>query len=178
MRPFRHPPPWSRFRTRYFGEFVERGIVAGARQVVLLGGGFDMRAHIYRNPGVVFFEVDQKPVIDFKRTVLAGHGIDQPPSLVGNYLDIDVPGGLAETSFDLAASTLFVWEGNTMYLPPAAIMPFLNRLADAMPLVPHRLRLLRSGHAEPRVRIGGRSQKARRRGEGDGAPPSPRASPT
>ena len=121
-----------RFRTRYFGRFIERGVAAGARQVVLLGGGFDMRAHIYRNPDVSFFEVDQKAVLEFKRAVLARHGIDQPPSLFGNYLDIDVPGSLAEIGFDLAAPTLIVWEGNTMYLPPKSIMPFLNRLADAM----------------------------------------------
>ena len=121
-----------RFRTRYFGEFIERGVAAGARQVVLMGGGFDMRAHIYSNPHVAFFEVDQKAVLEFKRAVLARHGIEQPPSLFGNYLDIDVPGGLADIGFDHAAPTLIVWEGNTMYLPPESIMPFLNRLADAM----------------------------------------------
>ena len=49
-----------RIRTRYFNRFVERGIAAGARQVVLLGGGFDMRAHNLARPGVAFFEVDQQ----------------------------------------------------------------------------------------------------------------------
>ena len=121
-----------RFRTRYFNRFVERGIAAGARQVVLLGGGFDMRAHILARPGVSFFEVDQKAVLEFKRTVLAGHGIEQAPSVLGNYLEVDVPGGLARNGFDLDAPTLMVWEGNTMYLPPESIMPFLNRLAGAM----------------------------------------------
>ena len=122
-----------RYRTRYFNRFVERGIEDGARQVVLLGGGFDMRAHILARPGVDFFEVDQKAVIEFKRTVLAGHGIEQAPSVFGNYLEVDVPDGLAEIGFDPGASTLIVWEGNTMYLPPESIMPFLNRLAGAMP---------------------------------------------
>ncbi|MYJ11431.1 MAG: SAM-dependent methyltransferase, partial [Gemmatimonadetes bacterium] len=55
-----------RFRTRYFNRFVERGIAAGARQVVLLGGGFDMRAHIHADAGADFFEVDQKAVLEFK----------------------------------------------------------------------------------------------------------------
>ena len=41
-------------------------------------------------------------------------------------------GGLAEFGFDPHAPTLIIWEGNTMYLPPESIMPFLNRLADAM----------------------------------------------
>ena len=121
-----------RIRTRYFNRFVERGIAIGARQVVLLGGGFDMRAHVFANPDVSFFEVDQKAVLEFKRSVLAGHGIEQAPSVFGNYLEVDVPAGLAEIGFDLAAPTVMVWEGNTMYLPPESIMPFLNRLAGAM----------------------------------------------
>ena len=121
-----------RFRTRYFNRFIERGIAAGARQVVLLGGGFDMRAHIFTHPDVAFFEVDQKAVLEFKRAILAEHGIEQPPSVFGNYLEVDVPDGLAGIGFDLNAPTVMVWEGNTMYLPPESIMPFLNRLAGAM----------------------------------------------
>lgn len=122
-----------RFRTRYFNRFVERGIAAGARQVVLLGGGLDMRAHQYGNQDVAFFEVDQKAVLEFKRVVLERGGLAQPPSLLVNYLDADVAAGLAELGFDPAAATLIVWEGNTMYLPPESIVPFLNRLADSMP---------------------------------------------
>lgn len=126
------PPSTSmvRFRTRYFNRFVERGIAAGARQVVLLGGGFDMRAHLF--PGARFFEVDQQAVLEFKRATLAENGVEQPPSLFANYLEADVPNGLAELGFDPAAPTLMVWEGNTMYLPPESILPFLNRLAEAL----------------------------------------------
>ena len=121
-----------RFRTRYFNRFIERGIAAGARQVVLMGGGFDMRAHIYDDSTAAFFEVDQKAVLEFKRAMLERHGIGQCPSVLGNYLEVDVAGGLAEVGFDPATPTLIVWEGNTMYLPPESIMPFVNRLADAI----------------------------------------------
>ena len=121
-----------RFRTRYFNRFIERGIAAGARQVVLMGGGFDMRGHLYGSPDVAFFEVDQKAVLEFKRFVLGRHGIEQLPSVLGNYLEVDVASGLGELGFDPAAPTLIVWEGNTMYLPTHLIMPFLNRLAGAV----------------------------------------------
>ena len=121
-----------RFRTRYFNRFIERGIAAGARQVVLMGGGFDMRGHLYGNPDVSFFEVDQKAVLEFKRFMLGRHGIEQLPSVLGNYLEIDVAGGLGGLGFDPAAPTLIVWEGNTMYLPTHLIMPFVNRLAGAI----------------------------------------------
>ena len=134
-----------RYRTRYFNDFIERGIAAGARQVVLMGGGFDMRGHLYGNPDVAFFEVDQKAVLEFKRFMLGRHGIEQLPSVPGNYLEVDVGAGLADIGFDAEAPTLIVWEGNTMYLPPELIMPFLNRLASAIETfrIPHRLRLLR-----------------------------------
>ena len=122
-----------RFRTRYFSRFIERGIADGARQVILLGGGFDMRAHLFDNADVSFFEVDQKAVLLFKSAILERHGIQQSPSLLANYLEADVPSGLADHGFDPDAPTLIVWEGNTMYLPPESIMPFLNRLADAVP---------------------------------------------
>ncbi len=121
-----------RFRTRYFNRFVERGIEAGARQVVLLGGGFDMRAHAFAHSGVNFFEVDQKAVIEFKRGLLESRGLEQPPSLPANYLDVDLVGELGERGFDPDVPTLIVWEGNTMYLPPESIMPFLNRLASGI----------------------------------------------
>ena len=121
-----------RFRTRYFNRFIERGIAAGARQVVLMGGGFDMRGHMYGDADVAFFEVDQKAVLEFKRFMLGRHGIEQRPSVLGNYLEVDVAGGLADIGFDADARTLIVWEGNTMYLPPELIMPFLNRLAGAI----------------------------------------------
>ena len=122
-----------RFRTRYFNRFIERGIADGARQVILLGGGFDMRSHLFDNAEVSFFEVDQKAVLQFKSAILERHGIQQSPSLLANYLQADVPSGLADHGFDPDAPTLIVWEGNTMYLPPDSIMPFLNRLADAIP---------------------------------------------
>ena len=122
-----------RFRTRYFNRFIERGIADGARQVILLGGGFDMRSHLFDNADVSFFEVDQKAVLLFKSAILERHGIQQSPSLLANYLQADVPSGLADHGFDPDAPTLIVWEGNIMYLPPNSIMPFLNRLADAIP---------------------------------------------
>ena len=157
-----------RFRTRFFNGFIESGIEAGARQVILLGGGFDMRAHHYGDTGAAFFEVDQKAVLDFKGAVLGRHGIEPPPSLPGNYLEVDVPGGLAGAGFDPAAPTLIVWEGNTMYLPPETILPFPQPAGRRHLLLPHRLRLLRRRPAEPRLRHRGGPAQARGRGEGDG----------
>ena len=120
-----------RFRTRFFNRFVERGIAEGARQVVSLGAGLDMRAHIFAAPGVTHYEVDQGAVVRYKHDVLRGHGIEPCPSLPYNYLEVDLPAKL-EAGFDLDAPTVIVWEGNTMYLPTHTIFPFLRQLCDGI----------------------------------------------
>ena len=121
-----------RFRTRYFNRVVERGIAEGARQVVSLGAGLDMRAQIITAPGVTHYEVDQGPVVQYRHGVLREHGITPCPSLPYNYLEVDLPEKLVEAGFDPDAQTVIVWEGNTMYLPTETIFPFLNNLFDGI----------------------------------------------
>lgn len=121
-----------RFRTRFFNRFVERGIVEGARQVVSLGAGLDMRAHIFAAPGVTHYEVDQGAVVEYKHGVLRGNGIEPCPSLPYNYLEVDLPAKLVEAGLDPDAPTVIVWEGNTMYLPTETIFPFLRRLCEGI----------------------------------------------
>ena len=124
-----------RFRTRYFDELIHSQIQKGVKQIVLLGGGFDMRAHRLNRAGVTFYEVDQRAVLEHKTAVLKKHGLTQPPSLMANYLETDVSKGLVDLGFDLTLPSLFIWEGNTMYLPPESIIPFINSLADNMPFL-------------------------------------------
>ena len=121
-----------RFRTRYFNRFVQREIAEGARQVVSLGAGLDMRAHIFAAPGVTHYEVDQGPVVEYKHGVLREHGVAPSSSVPHNYLEVDLPEKLAEAGFDRSARTAVVWEGNTMYLPTHTIFPFLNSLCGGM----------------------------------------------
>lgn len=121
-----------RFRTRFFNRFVERGIAEGARQVVSLGAGLDMRAQVFAAPGVTHYEIDQGAVVRYKHDVLRRHGITPAPSLPYNYLEVDLPKKLVEASFDPDAPTVIVWEGNTMYLPTHTIFPFLNSLCEGI----------------------------------------------
>ena len=122
-----------RFRVRVMSEVVERGIADGVKQIVSLGAGFDMRAHIYQTQGVRFCDVDQPAVIEFKNKVLETHGVTPCPGIECNYLEVDLPGELAEAGFDLEAPILFIWEGNTMYLPIDLIHDFLDRMRAQIP---------------------------------------------
>ena len=122
-----------RFRVRVMSEVVERGIADGVKQIVSLGAGFDMRSHIFETQGVRFCDVDQPAVIEFKNKVLETHGVTPCPGIECNYLEVDLPRELGEAGFDLEAPILFIWEGNTMYLPLDLIHDFLGRLRARIP---------------------------------------------
>ena len=106
-----------RYRVCAMSEIVERGIADGVKQIVSLGAGFDMRAHIFETQGVRFCDVDQPAVLQFKRKVLEAGGVTPCAGIECNYLEVDLPRELGQAGFDLEAPILLIWEGNTMYLP-------------------------------------------------------------
>ena len=122
-----------RYRVCLMNEVVERGIENGAKQIVSLGAGFDMRAHIYQTQGVRFCDVDQPAVLGFKNKVLEAGGVTPCAGIECNYLEVDLSQKLRQAGFDLEAPVLFIWEGNTMYLPVELIHDFLDRLRAQVP---------------------------------------------
>ena len=117
-----------RYRVCAMSEIVERGIADGMKQIVSLGAGFDMRSQIYQTDGVRFCDVDQPAVLQFKNKVLEAGGVTPCAGIECNYLEVDLPGELSRAGFDLETPILFIWEGNTMYLPLDLIHDFLSRL--------------------------------------------------
>ncbi len=122
-----------RFRVCVMSEVVERGIENGVKQIVSLGSGFDMRAHIYQTQGVKFCDVDQPAVLGYKNKVLEAGGVTPCAGIECNYLEVDLSQKLSRAGFDLEAPVLFIWEGNTMYLPVELIHDFLDRLRAQVP---------------------------------------------
>ena len=109
-------------RTRFIGEALERAIVGGATQVVILGAGFD--SHAYRCQELLapvrVFEVDRPATQALKRQrvndVLGG----PPVNLTYVAIDFqheDLPDVLTRHGYDSAQRTFFILEGVTMYLP-------------------------------------------------------------
>jgi methyltransferase (TIGR00027 family) len=117
-----------RYRSCLFDAIAKREIESGMRQIVVLGSGFDMRALMFQTEGVRFCDVDQPAVLAFKGKVLESHGVTPCAGIPCNYLQVDLPEMLAEAGFDLDAPILFIWEGNTMYLPEELIYGFLSGL--------------------------------------------------
>ncbi|MCV7193445.1 SAM-dependent methyltransferase [Mycolicibacterium brumae] len=105
--------------------------------LVVLGAGFDTRAYrVARHSALPVFELDQQVNIDRKadvvRRVLGG----QPESVRLLAVDLeqdDVWAALTAGGFDPRARTLFIAEGLTQYLSPAAVTTMLTRLAQAAP---------------------------------------------
>ena len=121
-----------RYRTKYFDDKVSESINQGYIQVVLLGSGFDMRACRSKQSGVSFFDVDQSAVINFKNKIIQDNLIDYPSKLITcNYLEDDLIAMLKDSGVDISKPTLFVWEGNSLYIPEDKIYQLLNILKNS-----------------------------------------------
>ena len=106
-------------RTRFIDELVEESSINETEQYVILGAGYDTRAHRlnFRHPFRVF-EVDQLEVQERKRKKL-------PDELLNNesivYVPVDfsyqsVSKQLAESGFSSSKSTIITLEGVSQYI--------------------------------------------------------------
>lgn len=110
-------------RTRYFDNYFRDAVQAGIRQVVLLAAGLDARAYRLDWPaGVVVYELDREPVLDFKRSVLAAHG--DSPRVERREIAVDLREDwwtpLRANGFEPMNATAWIAEGLLIYLTPTA----------------------------------------------------------
>lgn len=112
-------------RCRYIDEYVRACLEDGIAQLVVLGAGFDSRA--YRldplQEGIRVFEVDHPATQAIKKKKLTGifgslpgHVTFVPIDFAQQPLD-----RLCASGYDERLKSLFIWEGVTYYLPPAAV---------------------------------------------------------
>ncbi len=125
-------------RTKFVDEKLKKAIADGATQVVIMGAGWDTRAHrfadLLRNARV--FEVDKPDTQDWKRRRVAEALGKDPANLT--YLAIDfrhqtLKNVLAAGGYDPKEKTFFIWEGVTMYLPEAAVRDTLGWISQQAP---------------------------------------------
>lgn len=120
-------------RTRSIDDMLKAGIARGLRSVVILGAGLDTRA--YRLPELAnahVFELDLPHVQASKRARLT-----RSLAASGNHvrfvpIDFNVERfdtALAARGFDTSQPALFIWEGVSQYLEPAAVDAVLRTLA-------------------------------------------------
>jgi methyltransferase (TIGR00027 family) len=121
-------------RTRYIDDLLKRSLEEGLDQVVILGAGFDTRAH--RIPGmdqVQVFEIDLPGTRKLKENRLESvlGAVPKNVTLIGMDFDQqDLGDILADAGFQKGKRTLFIWEGVTQYLTAEAVSNTLEFVSD------------------------------------------------
>jgi methyltransferase (TIGR00027 family) len=121
-------------RTRFIDDALERAVDGGAKQVVILGAGFDSHAYRFQEllANTSVFEVDRPATQTLKKQrvnqVLGG----PPPNLAYVAVDFqrdDLAEVLRRHGHDPSRRTFFIMEGVTMYVPEDGIRSTLRYVA-------------------------------------------------
>jgi methyltransferase (TIGR00027 family) len=113
-------------RTAFFDAAICRALDDGVPQIVLLGAGYDSRAYRFadRIRDTRIFELDVAPTQRRKKAMLEKGGIAVPAAVTFapvNFTRDSLDDVLAAAGLDRNQRTLYVWEGVTYYLTPAAV---------------------------------------------------------
>jgi methyltransferase (TIGR00027 family) len=119
-------------RTRFIDDLIKKSAASGSVQYVILGAGYDMRAHRLELPSSLkIFEVDQPEVQARKRSKLPK---ELPNSENVTYVSVDfnhqsLTKQLLAAGFDKSKSTVFTLEGVSQYITKEAITSTIKELA-------------------------------------------------
>jgi methyltransferase (TIGR00027 family) len=116
-------------RARFAEDALVAAVEGGVRQAVVLGAGLETFAYRHPYTGLRVFEVDHPATQAWKRELLAGAGIAEPPSLTFAAIDFERTGladGLAEVGFAADRAAFFVWMGVVPYLRPSTVYATLG----------------------------------------------------
>jgi len=113
-------------RDRYIDDFLQQCLDEGIKQLVILGAGLDSRP--YRFPqlksGVKIFEVDH-PASQATKLGKLNQIFSTVPDHVTfvpiDFTEQDLAERLSAYGYDPTFKTLFIWQGVTQYLNPAAV---------------------------------------------------------
>ena len=122
-------------RTRHIDEMMQRAIRDGAKQLVILGAGFDTRAYRFAEllRDVMVFEVDYPSTQEYKKHRAEAALNSKPSNLVYASADFtretlrDV---LRRVGFRSDLKTYFICEGVSMYVPEAGMRDTLRTIAE------------------------------------------------
>lgn len=119
-------------RTRFIDDLIEKAAATGAEQYVILGAGYDLRAHRLDLPSSLrIFEVDQAEVQARKRSKLP-ENITNAANVT--YVTVDfthqsLAEQLTAAGFDKSKPTIFTLEGVSQYITKEAVSSTIEELA-------------------------------------------------
>ena len=119
-------------RTRFIDDLIKKSADSGVEQYVILGAGYDSRAHRLELPSSLrIFEVDQPEVQARKRSKLP----KELPNLESiTYVAVDfshqsLTEQLMDAGFDQSKSTVFTLEGVSQYITKEAFDSMIKEMA-------------------------------------------------
>jgi len=112
-------------RTKYIDDLVKRAVDEGAKQVIILGAGFDTRA--FRLPflqDMPVVEIDHPNTLRYKLNKLKETIKDLPSNV--RYLELDfnkqaIKEFAIKNKIDFSLPTVIIWEGVSSYLSSVAV---------------------------------------------------------
>lgn len=125
-------------RTKFIDEKLRQAIENGARQFVILGAGFDTRAHRFAHllKDMKVFEVDSEATQTHKKRRVAEALGPEPANLTYVLIDFNrdrLLDTLIHAGFDPGLKTFFTWEGVSMYVAEEGVRATLGALAKTAP---------------------------------------------
>lgn len=120
-------------RTRFIDDLVKKCAADGIEQYVILGAGYDLRAHRLNLPSTLnIFEVDQLEVQNRKQAKLP-KALTQIDNIT--YVNVDfntqtITERLLKSGFDPSKTTLFTLEGVSQYITKEAVKATLTELSQ------------------------------------------------
>jgi len=125
-------------RTRFIDELMERAIRNGATQLVILGAGFDTRAHRFAEllKDAAVFEIDYGATQEYKKRRVGAALGGAPANLT--YAPIDFTREslgevLGRAGFHAGRKTYFICEGVSMYVPEEGMKETLRAISKSAP---------------------------------------------
>lgn len=120
-----------KLRTKYFDDVLSNQILAGCKQVVILGSGLDTRAARMNGEGVDYWEIDDRNLLELKAESLKAHKVNPSVRYIpGDYVQDGLIGLLRQNQFDFEQPTYFLWEGNTTLLAKKDVIFILEQIRD------------------------------------------------
>jgi len=121
-------------RTRFIDELMERAVRGGATQLVILGAGFDTRAHRFTEllKDTTVIEVDYGATQEYKKRRVAAALGGAPANLVYAPIDFtreNLGEVLRRAGFQPGRKTYFICEGVSMYVPEEGMKETLRAIA-------------------------------------------------
>jgi methyltransferase (TIGR00027 family) len=120
-----------KLRTKYFDDVLSNQILAGCKQVAILGSGLDTRPARINGEGVKYFEIDDRTTLELKESTFKAHKIPANVRYIpGDYVKDGLISLLKQSEFDFDRPTYFLWEGNTTLLAKKDVIFVLDQIRD------------------------------------------------